>query len=147
MPSRPDTALVVGLQLVAAALTVGWFATGGALAPDGGLQQVDVLTLREQVYGVTADGGRPTLLVTSGTCPQQAQMALARYGRPDGLPTTYGLLVLTDQQTRDLALGEALTRCRPGYALVDGDGYVRYRTYDPGFGSHADEQRVLLGAL
>src|SRR5687768_17943544 len=33
--------LVVGVQVVAVALVVGWFATGNASAPDHGLQQID----------------------------------------------------------------------------------------------------------
>ena len=147
MSSRRDVLLVVGTQLAAAALLLGWVAVGGSYAPDQGLQQVDVLSLHEKVPGIEPADGKPTLLASGGQCQQQGQMAHARYGRPDGLPTTYGLTTLDAEQTRAVGLGRALTSCAPGYALIDARGYVRYRTYDPGFGGHADEQRVLLGAI
>lgn len=142
------TALVLGTQALVAALVAGWFATGHTSAPDHGLQQVDALTLHQRVPGAAAVGGRPTLLVAPSLCPAQADLLLRRRGTPAGLPPTFGVAVLHDPVVvKALALDRSLTRCLPGYALVDAAGYVRYRSYDPGLGTHADEQRVLLEAL
>lgn len=148
MSLSPGARLVVGVQTLAVALVVGWFATGHASAPDSGLRQLDVLTLHEKVPGVSPVAGRPTVVVAPSTCPAQARAEVARSGRRDGLPPQYGLVVLQDPAlVRALALGRSLTSCLPGYALVDSQGYVRYRTYDPGLADHIDEQRVLLEAL
>ena len=139
---------MVGVQAVVTALVVGWFATGHASAPDHGLRQLDVLTLHERVPGILAVGGRPTVVVAPSTCPRQARAEVARVGRPGGLPRRYGLVVLAEPAlVRAVALGRSLTRCLPGYVLVDQAGYIRYRTYDPGLSDHVDEQLVLLAAL
>ncbi|MFP5218494.1 MAG: hypothetical protein ACLGIG_01975 [Actinomycetes bacterium] len=133
----PGVPLVVGLQVVGVALTVGWFATGNSGAPDGGLQQIDMLTLHERVPGVDAVDGRPTMLVvTNDACPEPAVRRL---------DDRYGLVVTTDADiARRLALPAAAERCQPGYVLLDGDGVVRYRTYDPGWARHDEEQEILL---
>lgn len=34
-----------------------------------------------------------------------------------------------------------------GYVLVDSQGYIRFRTLDPGFGQHAWEIKLLLGGI
>ena len=140
--------LVLGVQAVVTALVLGWFATGHASAPDDGLRQLDLLLLRERVPGVAAVGGRPTVVLAPSTCPGQARREVAQAGRPGGLPRRYGLVMLSDPAVvRALALGRSLSGCLPGYVLVDGQGYVRYRTYDPGLSDHVDEQLVLLEAL
>ncbi|MDP9436935.1 MAG: hypothetical protein M3P93_17830, partial [Actinomycetota bacterium] len=48
---------------------------------------------------------------------------------------------------RRLALHAAAVGCQPGYALLAGDGTVRYRSYDPDWPQHAFEQEVLLDAI
>lgn len=148
--SRPrGVLLVAAAQALVTALVIGWFATGHSSAPDGGLQQLDVLSLHERLPGLTAS--QPTMIISTGSCPAQARTAIARRGRSDGLPLRYGLRLLDPVRdaalVRALALGRSLTHCEPGYALVDAAGFVRYRTYDAQLADHADEQRVLLGAI
>jgi hypothetical protein len=135
----PGVRLVLGVQVVAAVLVVGWFATGNASAPDDGLQQLGVLSLAEHVEGVEARAGRPTMVVV--TCP-----SLPVEERQ--LDEAYGLVVSTDDAVaRALALPLATAECQPGYVLLDGGSVIRYRTYDPGWARHSDEQEVLLEHL
>jgi len=141
--TRPSgVRLVLGVQLAAVALTAGWFAAGNAGAPDDGLQQIDMLTLHERVPGVDAVDGRPTMVVVTGQgCP-------AREPEPRRLDERYGLVISPDRDlARRLALPAAAERCQPGYALLDGDGVVRYRTYDPGWPRHDEEQEILLESI
>ena len=135
----PGVRLVLAVQSVAIALTAAWFVTGHASAPDAGLLQLDLLSLRERVPGVAAVEGRPTMVVL--TCD--------RLGREErALPPAYGLVVSTDPAlAARLALPLATTACQPGYVLLDGSSMVRYRTYDPGWQRHAFEQEVLLDHL
>ena len=118
------------------AAVLGWFATGHASAPDDGLLQLDVLSLSERVPGLTAVDGRPTMVVVPGRgCPPRAP-ALASYP-----------VVLRQDLAAALALPRAAERCQPGYVLLDAHGTVRYRTYDPGWAAHAEEQEILLDHL
>lgn len=129
---------VVALLATCVVLTGGWFGTGHASAPDGGLLQLDVLSLSERVPGVEPADGRPTLLLL--TCP-------ARLPAPRTLSPAYGFAVSTDPDlARRLALPRAVT-CSDGYVLVDAAGLVRYRSYDPGWPAHAEEQEILLEHL
>ncbi len=130
-------AVVLVVQAVATALVVGWFATGHASAPDGGLLQLDVLSLSERVPGVTAVDGRPTMFVVQcGPVPERV------------LDEAYGLVVRSDPALAErLALHRAIADCQPGYVLLDGDSVVRYRSYDPGWADHSFEQEVLLEHL
>ncbi len=135
---RRGVPTVLVLQLWSVALVVGWFATGHDAAPDDGLLQIDVLSLSEPVDGLDAIGGRPTMVVL--TCPAAEPPART-------LDPAYGFAVSLDP---DLARRAALPRavdCEDGYVLLDGEGLVRYRTYDPGWPDHAQEQEVLLGHL
>lgn len=126
---------VLLLQATGVVLTAGWFATGHASAPDDGLLQLDVLSLSERVPGLEAVGDRPTMVVL--TCPGAP-------AQPRRLSPAYGLRVVRDPAlARRVALPEA-ERCRDGYVLLDSAGRVRYRTYDPGWPDHAEEQEVLL---
>ena len=160
------TATLIVVQLIAVAAVLGWL-SGRPLTPDSGLQQFDALTLREPVAGLTAVDARPTLYVATGDLAVPACAAEVRdfLGRrtdptfpavllvpagpvPTGLPS--GTEVRTANVTallHALALPDAAQGCRPGYALVDAAGHVRYRTYDPGYGGHAAEQSVLLDTL
>jgi DNA-binding transcriptional LysR family regulator len=136
--ARRGVVLVAGVQLLSLGLVAGWFAAGHASAPDGGLHQIDVLHLSERVPGVTAVGGRPTMVVV--TCPSLLD------GRRS-LDERYGFVVSTDPAlARRLALPRAVD-CQAGYVLLDGDSVVRYRSYDPGWLAHAFEQEVLLEAI
>ena len=158
--------MLLTVQLLAVAAVLGWL-SGRPLTPDGGLQQFDALTLREPVAGLPAVGARPTLYVATGdltdpACAAEVRDFLDRRRDPTypavllvpagPLPT--GLLPGTEVRTenvaplvRALALPDAARGCTPGYAVVDADGDVRYRTYDPGYGGHAAEQSVLLDTL
>lgn len=137
-PPRRGVSLVVAGQLACTGLVAGWFATANPSAPDDGLLQLDVLSLSERVEGVTAVDGRPTMVVL--TCPASRPV-------PRALDPAYGLVVSTDGElARRVALPLA-ARCEDGYVLVDGDGLVRYRSYDPGWQRHSQEQEVLLGHL
>ena len=45
------------------------------------------------------------------------------------------------------ALRTSAGRVGPGYALVDADGQLRYRTFDSAPGDHAGEIQVLVDAV
>lgn len=134
--------LVLGLQAVSALLVAGWFVTGHASAPDAGLLQIDVLSLHEPVAGLQAVDGRPTMVVLTGQgCPPQVS-------QERHLDRRYGLILSPDRElARRLSLPYAAVRCQPGYVLLDADSNVRYRTYDPGWAEHAQEQEILLENL
>lgn len=144
MTSRRRTGLprgvapTVALLATYVALTAGWFATGHVSAPDDGLLQLDVLSLSERVPGLQAVDGRPTMVLL--TCARDAAPART-------LAPAYGFVVSADPAlARRVALPRA-TDCQDGYVLLDGDGLVRYRSYDPGWPQHAEEQEILLGHL
>lgn len=51
---------------------------------------------------------------------------------------------------RSLAARYALVddgRIGPGYALIDAQGHVRYRTFDPGLAEHEPKIRILVDGL
>ncbi len=129
---------VLALLLLGAGLTAGWFAAGHPSAPDSGLQQLDLISLAERVDGLDAVDGRPTMVVL--TCPQAPP-------QPRALAPRFGLVVRSDAAlARRVALPRAVD-CADGYLLLDGSGLVRYRTYDPGWPRHAEEQEILLDAI
>ena len=126
------------LMATCVALTAGWFATGHASAPDDGLLQLDVLSLSERVAGLEPVDGRPTMVVL--TCERDA-------AAPRTLSPAYGFVVSTDSElARRVALPRA-PACEDGYVLLDAAGLVRYRSYDPGWPQHAEEQEILLEHL
>jgi hypothetical protein len=139
--SQADAAAVLATLGLSTALAAGWLATGNASAPDAGLQQIDLLMLHEQVPGLDAVDRRPTMVVvTRADCPDA--------DAPRRLDQRFGLVVSTDADlARRLALPDAAQRCSPGYALLAADGTVRYRTYDPGWPLHDEEQEILLEAV
>lgn len=141
-PHRFDVGVVLAVAALSTGLVVGWFATGNASAPDAGLQQIDLLMLDERVPGVEAVDGRPTMVVVTGQgCP-------SRDPEPRRLAERFGLVVSPDRSlARRLALPKAAEGCEPGYVLLDGDSVVRYRTYDPGWTRHDEEQEILLEAI
>ena len=140
-PAPRGVGLVVGVMALGLALAVQWFAAGNPSAPDHGLQQIDILMLDEKVPGVDAVDGRPTMVVVTGDCADDPHHART-------LDDQYGLVISSDPElARRLALDRAAVGCEPGYALLAGDGTVRYRTYDPGWADHGFEQGVLLEAI
>lgn len=141
-PRRPrGVGLVIGVMALGVVMVVGWFATGHPSAPDHGLQQIDVLMLSERVAGVDAVDGRPTMVVAAGQCAEPGPTT-------SSLDPAYRIVVSSDPAlARLLALDRAAVGCEPGYALLAGDGTVRYRTYDPGWPDHGFEQNVLLEVI
>ena len=139
LPDLPrGVAPTAALLATCVGLTAGWFATGNASAPDDGLLQLDVLSLSERVPGLEPVGGRPTMVVL--TCERDA-------AAPRTLSPAYGFAVSTDPAlARRVALPGA-TACEDGYVLLDAAGLVRYRSYDPGWPQHAEEQEILLEHL
>jgi hypothetical protein len=104
--------------------------------PQHHLQQVDLLYLDEPAPGLAQVGfrtGSPAILVfCPGDCP---------------LPELEGAQVLRSGDValaRQYALGAG---GRTGFALVDGDGDVRYRSYDPAPHQHEPELQTLVDAL
>ena len=99
MPARGRprcVALVVSVQALVVVLVLAWFETGHASAPDGGLQQLDILVVHEQVPGLTPVGGRPAIVCTGGRCPQPGRLAVARRNEPGHLgPMPPGRAILT----------------------------------------------------
>ncbi len=163
-PARRSLAALAGTQLAVVA-TVAAYAAQGPLRTDGGLRQLDVLSLDEPVRGIRATG-RPQLVVAAGdqavpACRSGVAEALRRRGGPGGVASAYDLVLLIPGvragagTTADpggslaiaLALPDAARGCRPGYAVVDPRGHVRYRTYDAQWAVHANESDVLLAAL
>lgn len=131
------------LAAVAAVATAGVLAyvlsPGYGVAPNPGLRQLDLLYLYEPApsldqLGVTP--GQPAVVVfceASCDLPQVEGAQLVRSNDP-GLAAQY-------------ALTAASGRVGPGYALIDVDGRLRYRTFDPAPGQHAAEIQVLVDAL
>lgn len=117
--------------------------------------------MHERVPGLAPVGGRPTIVFTAGRCQGPGRLAVARRNEPGHLRPAYAMAVLGGPPLAEavvvpdaggrltglLALGQSLSRCQPGYALVDGAGFVRYRTYDPRPEDHAAEESVLLENL
>lgn len=156
---------LLAAQLAAVVAVIG-YAAQGPLHPDGGLRQLDLQSLDEAVDGIPATG-RPQLVVAAGpqqdpTCRAGVEEALRRRAAGEGgLDAAFDLTLLVPSDVaapgttadpdgrlaRALALPDAATTCRPGYAVVDPGGRVRYRTYDPGWARHSSEQGILLGAV
>lgn len=144
----PRDVLAVALaQLVVVALVVGWFATGHASAPDDGLLQLDVLSLHERLPGLSAENGRPTMVVVTGP-PTAHCLDEVQWAQDHPLPPAYSRVLVSDPaEAERLALPAAARRCQPGYVLLDATGLVRYRSYDPGWAHHLQEQEILLENL
>lgn len=103
-------------------------------SPNHALQQLDLFYLNEpapRVDQAGSAGGRTTLLVVCDSCEAPRVDAQVRVTSDPEVAAAYGLL------TADGRLG-------PGYAIIDGNGAVRYRTFDPAPADHVEEIRVLL---
>lgn len=144
----PRDVLAVALaQVVVVALVVGWFTTGHASAPDDGLLQLDVLSLHERVPGLDAQDGKPTMLVVTGP-PTPHCLGEVQWAQDHPLSPAYSRVLVSDPaEAERLALPAAARRCQPGYVLLDASGMVRYRSYDPGWAQHLQEQEILLESL
>lgn len=106
---------------------------------DHSLQQLDLLYLDEPAPGLDRldlEPGRPTVLVF---CPDACP-----------LPDIENAQVVRSTDA-DLASRYALHaedgRGGPGYALINAQGQVRYRTFDPGLAEHEPEIRILVMGL
>lgn len=133
---RGEVGLVLGTWVLVTGLAAGWLAAGHASAPDDGLLQLGLPSLAERVPGLDAVDGRPTLVVVPGAGCRAVTPRLVGYP-----------VVLRQDLAHALALPAAAERCQPGYVLLDGAGYVRYRTYDRAWHRHDEEQSVLLDHL
>ena len=105
--------------------------------PNHALQQLDLLYLDEPAPGLRQLGiepGRPAVVVF---CPSAC-----------ALPELDAQVVRSTDAA--LAAHYALVdagRVGPGYALIDGRGHVRYRTFDPGLAEHDTEIRILVEGM
>ena len=106
--------------------------------PSPALQQLDLLYLDEPAPGYERLGFRPgepaLLLVCDPPCAAPAGSWQVRHTTDASVARDYGLLT-------------AEGRVGPGYALIDGAGRVRYRTFDPAPAAHGREIGILLGSL
>lgn len=130
----------VGVAAVVVAGVSGYLLSPASdVAPDPALRQLDLLYLDEPAPALDALGvraGRPAVVVfCDDGCevPKVTGAHVLRSGDAD-LAAQYALLT-------------AEGRVGPGYALVDADGQLRYRTFDPAPGQHATEVQVLVDAL
>ncbi|UGY91261.1 hypothetical protein [Streptomyces gobiensis] len=107
--------------------------------PDHALQQLDLLFLDQPAPGLKELGlapGRAAVVVFCQThCPlpelPQAQVVRSTDAR---LARRYALMTDTG-------------RIGPGYALIDAQGQLRYRTFDPGLAHHEQEISILTEGL
>lgn len=130
------------LAAVGAVATIGVLAyllsPGYGIAPEPGLRQLDLLYLDEPAPALEQLGvapGSPAVVVFCRSC-DLPRIDDAQVVRSDDAALA-----------RSYALTTASGRVGPGYALVDPDGRLRYRTFDPAPGEHAAEIQVLVDAL
>jgi len=132
------------LALTGAAATAGVALYLGSPAhklhdPNHALQQLDLLYLDEPALGLDRlpiQPGRPALLVfcEDVRCPlPQLDDAQVTCSTDPELAARYALI-------DDGRVG-------PGYALIDAQGQVRYRTFDPGLAEHETEIGILVDGL
>lgn len=137
---RVGLLLGAGCAWVVAAAGVAVYLTSPAHAvhdPQHALQQLDAFSLDEPAPGLGRLGltSGPAVLLFCEACPA---------------PAVRGASVVrtTDRElARAYSLIGAGGRVGPGYALVDGRGRVRYRTFDPAPAEHLQELQPLVDAL
>lgn len=118
--------LVAVVAVIVCGGAVSYLASSDSdVAPIAGLRQLDLLYLDEPAPGLVL---RPRLRT-----PDLAGAQVVHSSDPD-LAARYALLTATG-------------RVGPGYALVDGTGQLRYRTFDPAPGAHAEEIQILVDAV
>ncbi|MBW3602102.1 MAG: hypothetical protein KY434_05315 [Actinobacteria bacterium] len=133
---------MVGVLVTVAVVAVGLvvFLTSPAYrlhGPIPALQQLDLLYLDEPAPLAARLRLRPgdaTLLVICRGCAPPAVDAAVVVSADPAVAEAYGL------RTAEGAVG-------PGYAVIDAELRVRYRTFDPRLSVHAEEIAVLLGAV
>lgn len=126
LPPQGERAPTLGVRLTSQRRTLIFFARslqGQPLFHDLA-DQADLAASADLVV-VTRDGSRPTLTGGLQQFVADADGAVARAAGLDQ-PIDGGAPV--------------------GYVIVDTQGYIRYRTLDPGFMHHAQEIKLMLGA-
>ena len=126
--------------VVAAGAGVAGYLTSSAHAlhdPVHALQQLDAFYLDEPAPGLDELGvepGRPAVIFFCGEPCDEPPIAGAQAARSSSARLAREYALLTDGG-----------RVGPGYALVNSDGRLRYRTFDPGL--QQAEIQVLVDAL
>lgn len=139
-PARPWR-LIVGLVATELGVAVGLLAylTSEDHArhdPVHSLQQADFFYLDEPAPfagELRLPPGRAALVVVCSGCRPPSTRFATRVTAERRIGTAYGLFT-------------ADGRPGPGYAVVDRQDRVRYRTFDPGLAHHGEEIRILLEA-
>jgi hypothetical protein len=131
------------VSVVAVIVTVGavryLVSPDADVAPITGLRQLDLLYLDEPAPALDrlgVESGRPAVIVF---CDPAC-----------GTPTVAGGQVVQSSDAElaaRYALRTATGRVGPGYALVDGTGQLRYRTFDPNPAAHMEEIQILIDAV
>jgi hypothetical protein len=131
------------LAVVAAVVTTGvvgyLLSPGSDIAPNPALRQLDLHYLDEPAAGLDRLGvtpGEPAVVVFCSDGCHLPEVTSAQVLRSEDaeLAAQYALVTSTG-------------RVGPGYALIDADGQLRYRTFDPAPGEHAAEIQVLVDAV
>jgi hypothetical protein len=138
-PTRRWAALI----LVGAGVTLGvltyLLSPNRDVAPIPALRQLDLLYLNEPAPGLDRLGVEPGTPAVIVFCEQVCD-----------LPEVTGAQVVLSHDpviAERYALRTSAGRVGPGYALVDPEGQLRYRTFDPAPGRHASEIQVLVDAV
>lgn len=135
-PTRCEVLTCLAVVLVAVA-GVAAYLTSDVHArhdPYHPLQQLDALYLDEPAPGFEALGlrrGRPSVVVFCRACDAPEVDAQVRVSSDRALAGRYGLVT-------------AEGRLGPGYAVIDAEGRVRYRTFDPVLAEHEKEIEILV---
>jgi hypothetical protein len=134
---------IAGLAVAAAVATAGAVAyvlsADHEVAPVQALRQLDMFYLDEPAPALDALGvqpGRPALILFCDPRCATASVSGAQVVHSDD-----------PQLAAQYALLTAQGRVGPGYALLNADGRLRYRTFDPAPGEHAPEIQILINGL
>jgi hypothetical protein len=125
--------------LVSAAVLAYLQSPDREVAPIPALRQLDLLYLNEPAPDLDRLGVEPGTPAVIVFCAEGCD-----------LPEMDGAQVLLSDDPElaaRYALRTSTGRIGPGYALVDAQGQLRYRTFDPAPGEHAAEIQVLVDAV
>lgn len=139
VPRRLDLAIALAAVAVATAGVAAYLGSEGHSRhdPNHALQQLDAAYLDEPAPAYRELGlqrGRPALVVFCEECRPPDVEAQVHLSDDRSLARRYGLVT-------------EIGRLGPGYAVIDGTGNVRYRTFDPGLSDHEKEIEILLDAV